>query len=475
MKLRFYLFTSFLLLKSTIFFAQTVTISEEINIREGDSYEIIGKFDERVYLALDRSDQTEILVFDEKMNLKNTQAMEFEKKYHTVLGVVPNTEDFSIIYRYKKKLETFIKIRKYNPKLKMVDSSTVKIHKQWELSPDYDFILSRDKKTFILYHFPKHDELEALAFDTKKMKVLWNKKIALGDLSANRDLFQTVISNRGELFLVFLKDNFRLSRKKSRFIVLQVNGMEENFHAIPLKEQLIFDAFFDYDDINKQLVGGGLFDDKKIERAKGYFYLSIPSNNVNNYNLVFHNFDKEFVAAVKGKVSGEKETFNEALVNNITFRKDGGIILTVERHKVFTNSRNLNDSYSPRISPYAGYTDYYYDDLVVLSIHPDGNLHWSEILYKRQFSQNDGAIYSSYFILKNKSNLRYLYNDDIKKENSVSEYIITSEGKQERKNIMNTEQKKIQLRFKDALQVASDQVIVPSERRRFLQLVKITY
>jgi hypothetical protein len=68
-----------------------------------------------------------------------------------------------------------------------------------------------------------------------------------------------------------------------------------------------------------------------------------------------------------------------------------------------------------------------------------------------------------------------LYNDEIKQENVVNEYIVSGIGKPDRKNIMNTAGAELMLVMRNALQISADEVIIPSERRRQLKLVKLTY
>jgi len=102
-------------------------------------------------------------------------------------------------------------------------------------------------------------------------------------------------------------------------------------------------------------------------------------------------------------------------------------------------------------------------------------LHWKEVLHKKQYSQDDDAAYSSYFLAKTATSLRLLFNDEIQYENTVSEYILKGNGEFNRNSVMSTENQKIRLRFKDALQISADVVIVPSEARNRLKLVKVQY
>ena len=79
------------------------------------------------------------------------------------------------------------------------------------------------------------------------------------------------------------------------------------------------------------------------------------------------------------------------------------------------------------------------------------------------------------FLIKTPSALRFLYNDEIKYENTVSEYVLKGTGEYDRNSVMNTEDQKLKLRFRHAVQIASNSIVVPSERRNKLQLVKVLY
>jgi hypothetical protein len=77
--------------------------------------------------------------------------------------------------------------------------------------------------------------------------------------------------------------------------------------------------------------------------------------------------------------------------------------------------------------------------------------------------------------MENPSRLRLIFNDEIRNENTVSEYILQGNGLSKRSSVMSTDYQRLKLRFQEAIQVASNQIIVPSERNSRLNLVKITY
>jgi hypothetical protein len=111
--------------------------------------------------------------------------------------------------------------------------------------------------------------------------------------------------------------------------------------------------------------------------------------------------------------------------------------------------------------------------MFAISVHPNGEEHWKKVLYKKQYSQDDQGIYSSYFLFKTPQNVRLIFNDEIKFENTVSEYLVKGNGINERHSLLSTELLKLRLRFRDAVQISADRVIVPSERRGQLRVAKI--
>jgi len=85
------------------------------------------------------------------------------------------------------------------------------------------------------------------------------------------------------------------------------------------------------------------------------------------------------------------------------------------------------------------------------------------------------VVFSSYFLFKTPSRLRIIYNDEIKRNNTVSEYVMDPLGNFERNSLLSTEYQKLKLRFRDAVQTSSNTLLVPSERNFKLSLVKIEY
>lgn len=457
--------------------AQEILMSEELAMRTDYQYEIIGKVGEKILLFEKETNEFIIQAFDKDLkNLKETK-LELGKSYLKFIGLTSTSNDFTILFSHRIKGETCVSAHKYNSKVQLLDSMTMKVYERRAFAPVFQMVKSQNKEIALLYNIDREQIIETLAFDTKKMQLLWEYNYEPKDFYYRRDFVDFLIGNDASAHLILERDNERGTKSQNRFefYSYQAGQDKENGYLISLKDTLWYDVHFEYDNLNKHIVAGGFYANDFLTKTLGYFYLNVNPKRDDDYVLEFHEFDEAFIQDVLGKHKKTgKDGFAEVDIQEIVLRQDGGILLIAERNREYVRQTStMNTSFGR--SQTGNQIDYYFNDLLVFSIHPDGQLHWQDILYKKQYSQDDNALYSSYFLLKTRSNLRFLYNDEIKQENVVNEYIVSGIGKPDRKNIMNTAGAELMLVMRNALQISADEVIIPSERRRQLKLVKLTY
>ncbi len=475
------IFTLFILSCSIILLAQQIDISPEQTVRDKVEYEIIGKVKSNVIMYRADGTDYEIQGYDELMRKDWDEVLEFERKTIKTYGFTRTKEDFTQIYSYRRKGKMYVSARQYDGKGKVMRVDTLKIVERRAFMPNFNYVKSQNKRLVMLYHVDKNKDLEAVAFDTRYRKVLWEKVFSPADLDFRQDFVDVLLDNQGNPHFIFGKDNKRSKKETNRFEVFSyIASTESEMTTIfPFKDYLWFDTRFSYDNRNKKLVGGGLYADKYRSIAEGYFYINIDLFDDNVRTLDFHPFTPKYIKEVLGKEKikkSEAKGFADIEVREIVLRSDGGILLVVERIKENTReSFNYASSYGRNYRETNFKVDYFFNDVLLFSLNPNGSLDWYQILHKRQFSQDDGGIYSSYFLLKTKQSLRFLYNDEIKSENVVNEYIVTGKVEAKRKNVLNTTGEKIMLLLQEAQQISSNEVVIPSQRRRTLKLVKVTF
>jgi hypothetical protein len=473
------LFIFFLILGAPgFFYAQTVLLSEPMPLKSGEGYDIIGKLKDRYLLYQNTLDgKEEVSGFDAQMKLKWTKELELDHKRSKILNISSTKEDFTFIYQYTAKGRTILKAAKYDPGANLIDSVTIYAFKSTYYEANLQLIQSEDKSKLLLYQIENQNKVKAISFDIENMKVLWSSMFLPRGLEFQSDFIQVLVSNKGHMYFILGKDN-RKNKREDHIYDIYVGNEETSskgisFFTFPMKEKLTFDVVFTYDNLNNRIVAGGLYSEKTRTKSVGYFYFNISPENPDDYRLVFEPFEDEFISNFLGKQVDASKGINEAVVQEIILRRDGGILMVGEQ--AIHTERQTVGAGSLGGSVGHVYYDYYYDDLFVISIHPDGETHWKTILHKRQYSYDDDALYSSYMLLKTATSLRFVFNDEVKYENTVSEYILKGDGNYDRNSILNTKNKKLRLAFRKGIQVGSNEYIVPSEFRNKLTLVNIKY
>jgi len=426
---------------SHLLIGQVITVSEPITLRNDVSYRILGDQQDHVLLFRDQTTNYEVHAYDNNMHLKWEKELDLDRGRPSVLEVIPAEGYFKVLYKHKRKGKYYLKMHRYNSSANLIDSTTIMKLGSSFLNTKYETVLSEDKEKILLVDYDRFSKFNATMIDLDSMKVMWEVNFKSKELPPIREMKEIVADDNGNAYIVFNKNNRRSERENHQLEIVAYGpdyaGTEKI--VIPLPKYLTYDASFIIDNLNKKFVYGGLYSEKSIGRATGYFYVSgkIPATSM--VTKAFHSFSDEHASILLDKKLDENNKgVPQMEVQEIVLRRDGGILLFLERVKL---DERIPVGVSDRYASYL--VDYYYDNIFVASIHPDGNRHWEEILHKRQFSQDDGASYSSYFLLKTPRNLRVIFNDDIRSENTVSEYVLSANGTLDRNSVFNTESQKL--------------------------------
>lgn len=455
--------------------AQVLTVSEEISTNADVAYEILGELGNHVLFFRDRKTEFEIQAFNRQMRQTWSKEIVLDKRLPKVLGVMPTREDFTIVYSFRQKGNTLVKAHRYDAAANLVDSSLLVNLGYLFFTPRFELIRSEDRSKLLLYYVENQDLIHAYSFDVPTQSLIWEQKIPLKDYFYGRDFVQALVDNRGRANFIFQQDNFRSRRKQHYYQVMSYTGSGDVGQTnIPMDEYLSYDVYFEADNLNNQIVATGLYTEDNPERAMGFFYVRYQPDTQEKAKVQFTPFSEEFLQNLLGRDYREGKGLTETTVREIVLRRDGGALLIAERNRQLqrrtgTTSRVYYDNTIRNL------VDFYFEEVFILSVHPTGELHWETILHKKQYSQDDNGVFSSYFLFETPGRLRFLFNDEIRFENTVSEYVINGLGEYDRNSLFSTTNLDLRLRFRAAVQISPNELIIPSERRNRLKLVRLTY
>jgi hypothetical protein len=421
----------------------------------------------------DRGTDYEVLSYDDQMLLRWERVLELEKRTTDLISVSPGANVFHFLYGYRYRGDYIIMHRVYSPELVLLDTMVVHVDEKEYFTPRYRSTVSEDKTKVLLFQAEKENEVSVMVYDLVGRKKLWEKEIRSQDGSVRRDFRDMLLSDKGDVFIIL--DQERLSDRNRMFEVVFIDRETEEVRTteMNLGDLLAVDVFSVIDNVNRRLLMCGLYTERSFGKSKGMYMATLDMADLQK-QLRTVVFSEEFLINIYGKeVSGNRGVANFA-IRDIALREDGGALLIAEMTKEYSRRPNVPGR---REFGYlrGGWVDYYYEDLIVFSLHPDGSEHWNAVLHKKQYSQDDDAMYSSYFLFRTPEMLRLLFNEEIRLENMVSEYVIRGNGYHRRQSVFSTDYQRLRLRLRDAVQISYNECIVPSERNSRLSLVKITF
>ncbi len=455
--------------------SQKLTISDEMTMHSDLVYDIIGEIRGRVLLFNRESGKYSVTALDENMRPSWDKEIELDRKNAAVVGLNATQDAFTLFYFFREKGSTFLKAARFDASANLRDSVTLADLGFLFISPTFQITPSEDKSKVLLYFYERDNVFKTLVFDNQHMRVLSQKNFQYPEYDESEDVLHTIVSNEGQLFIVFEKDHYQLRREKHRYDVFFFDpdiAQEVNRYSVPLKGYITYDVKFAFDNINNKLCAGGFYYEKNIERAEGYFILFIPQDPTKAL-LRFFPFENNFVDRLSGKEIRSNRGLEQVSVVDLVFQRDGGMLLIGEESKNFARRMATVNRTMVLDNMNRSVVDYYFEDVFILSIRPNGSLLWSTILHKKQYSQDDDGAFSSFFLFKTPAFLRLVFNDEIKFENTVSEYLLHINGDFDRNSILSTETLQLRLRFRDAVQVSANRMLVPSERRGKLRIARI--
>ena len=466
-------------LVSTCVPAQVLTVSDELTMRNDTEYSLIGKLGGQVLLLQDRDSKQLLTAYGRTMNQSWEKELDLRGRNIRLLDAVAAQDGtgFHLLYMYRDRGRNHLQLDRYNPAGTLQDSVTLKEFGPFATTPEDDVFRSEDESKLLLLVVEQQSKTRYLGVDLDSMVLLYDDELAPERYFFNEDFLQAEITNAGDMYFIIERDNFKSRRKEHRYEVVtrKANGGQTTQIDVNLGDSLTYDVFFRYDNLNKRLTGGGLYSTKDFVRAEGYFFVTLDAND-RVQQPIFHRFPENLVKNVEGKRYNKRRPgIDDITVREAILRRDGGLVMVTERDRQL--QRRGGAVQNQLLNSYGGrpLVDYHYDEIVVFALHPDGSPHWSNIMHKKQYSQDDRGVYSSFFLMESPSRLRFLFNDEIRFENTVSEYVLNGRGEFDRNSLFHTRDLELRLRFRDGIQVASNELVLPSEHRNRLRLVKMTY
>ncbi|MCH8331228.1 MAG: hypothetical protein IH946_07585 [Bacteroidetes bacterium] len=424
-----------------------------------------------------------IFAYDDELNLIWKKSISFKQKGAMVLKNILMPQTLVVLYSLKNKKEAALLVQEVEGNFEF-NSAPVFVDSLYDIKPnDIKVELSKDKRRILIYYIVEEKSgkrtVKAVMMD-HDLTVLTRATIDLPKKDVPTQVSEINISNDGNIVIV-VSDDIKGSRKQFRentkwiYLYDTESSMIDEI-IVKRHETYLTDMSIEFDNINKTLIITGFFTTPEENTFAGLFFKVLDLVSKEYLHDEFQKINPDDLEDLSAGFNRNKQLMLATFkVKDIIVRNDGGAIVVAESFYTTSETRSVPGYYPSMFYSTVTYTYYYFNDIIVFSIHPHGQIHWSKVIKKNQVSEGDGGFYSSYYLSFNRSNMHIIFNEDPVNRSNVMDYALNGLGKVDKKLLINTSTKDLMLIPKLGKQTASNEIIIPSIFRGKLRLVKFRF
>lgn len=253
--------------------AQEISLSSELNIRNYFSYELLGEVEDRYLVLRDKGFTKEVDVFNEYLEHTVTAELNLEQKRVDIIHSMGLDSVFQIIYSYVERDSLYLRMRRYDSKVQLIDSSLLRVLDKSVVKKRFNAKVSENKDRILIHSLTKEDQLLLMVFDNPIAELLWNYGLIIKDFEPSKDKYEMLLTDDGEL-LLSIQPKWNFKRKEVsdfKLLVYDFKSAATRVSDINMGGVVKRDLFMDYDNLNKKVIVMGTYSEKHGKEPLGYY------------------------------------------------------------------------------------------------------------------------------------------------------------------------------------------------------------
>lgn len=453
--------------------------------RSGGNFEVVGKVGSMTWIYRTTNSDYFLDAYNDSMRLMATVAMDFFPKETHRARFVNYSDRIVVFYTAEERNRLLLYGATLDDK-GLLQGTPKLLHEEktgWGTNKDniYKTAFSEDRSQLaILVQSSSRNtrEFQLLTFSNNLERLNARKiNVPKEETGSMVKLDYAQISNNGKLMVPTFNTTSRGSIEDASLLIFDISSDDYRNIALMNSKEYYSDLIFKIDNTNQKIHVAALYKTGNSGNVEGTTLLQIDLQNGALTNQLKNKFPERFLKSFQEK--NWKRAFNNAHLLQLIVKQDGGLILITEE-QVFS----IQNHYS---GGYMGYYNYYnsplsmgstreytFGDIAVMNYDVDGTLLWSEYIRKKQYSQEDDGVFSSFAFMNTGGSLLMMYNNFGSKDKSVTVAAIDISGQLQMTRInqfvLNND-----WYMRGAQQIANRAIIVPTIGRNELNFVKVVF
>lgn len=416
--------------------------------------------------------------FDKKLNLLKSKSFkmpggELEKIIVTDNQILYFSKVFGKGFNYKLQMQSIDSA--FNESSPVIVASSEDFDNE---TVDFKIEYNHKKSLFLVWYLMDASDSSILKYHLCNSKGV--VKTGVSSLRFNlSEIFigDDLIDRDGNLFIIYTRsEKFRSKNAQDfshYFFGLNISNGRKFNSLINNNKTFISTYKLNYNYETGIVKAFGLYGNNEEEETKGYFQISSNTSNSEITNVTFTEFDRKFVASIIGMKNEQKgEQLTKFKIRKLVPKVDGGTLLIAERTYITTQSEIFYVNGIPQ-STYARI--YNSDEVILLNLDSNGQIVWTDIIFKNQSTTNDGGYYNGIVVMVNDDKVCLLYNDKLNANADIIQVTYDADGQHTKKILLNNDQYYALVIPGESNQVTANSIVIPINQNRDYTYIKLLY
>lgn len=362
--------------------------------------------------------------------------------------------------------------------------------------------VSADSTLLLIHHENNINRKANESFDLKvldlNLEIIWQKEIELPYRSDLFEINQYLLDENGHVYMMtgirtekaqVRQEERPLSEKRYVLVTYDPDRNKVKEFEVGLDDKWVISTASDLTPEGDLAIGGFYSNDRYFSVA-GTFFFRVDGKSKEVAAKGLKAFDDAFLRQFikENRLEKERELDN-FYFDHFVLRDDGGASLVAEQYYVTQRFRADITTGRQEIQYF-----YHYNDIIVVDVLPDGNIHWAKKIPKEQVTMNDDGRYSSYALTSDEGNLFFVFNDHpdnaqrfrtnpqsaprsftSTKNSVVNAVAINHDGQQRRLPLLESKEERTAVKPKVNLSTGSGELLIYAQYRRHFRLGRFNF
>lgn len=467
--------------------AQNYEISLPEKLNYGTTrYEVLGTNSEGIVAMNAGKNSHSVSLYSSDMKLIWKKPIALKEIGFVNIGKVILTGDSAIVfYTIQARGMTFLKAAKVNHQFMIIRTSIIvdTLATTTLLSvPKMNYTVSYNKNKLLIYYddlnVSERRKMHAYCLD-EWLNVKWNISYRASDFT-EPEIISAEVDDSLHCWFLFGENqvkNFHNDFPFNKIMMVCYNDSTNTFSTSITEEYgMIFtEPILKRELTNHQILVAGLYANSPGSESDGVYVnrFSVKGNLLSKKLIPF---STDLLSNLSGNNPPKRnDGFYFFHPSEMIVKKNGGVIFLAESHAISTESFNSQGYGNFGGSSALTVNYYHYDEIIACSISDTGGMEWSQVLHKKQQTESDGGLFSSYALVIAPTKLILVYNDFAGGTNVLSAFTLQADGKTERIEILNADKKGLLPVAIAGKQISPNEIIMPSLKKGYLQYLKLLF